>query len=83
MSNPLEGIDQSNEPYIIVSSDTHAGLYVDDYRPYLESSVHPQFDEWLATRHEHRVMVEEMNGAYVEQWERDNEHGLKPSLIHI
>ena len=33
MPNPLEGVDQSNDPYIIVSSDTHAGLYVEDYAP--------------------------------------------------
>ena len=77
MPNPLEGVDQSNDPYIIVSSDTHAGLYVEDYRAYLESSVHAEFDEWLQTRHEHRAMVEEMNGEYVEQWERENEWGLK------
>ena len=48
MPNPLEGIDQSNNPYIIVSSDTHAGLFVEDYREYLDSSVHAEFDEWLA-----------------------------------
>ncbi len=77
MPNPVEGIDQSNAPYVIVSSDTHAGLYVEDYRPYLESSVHAEFDEWLTTRHQHRAMVEELNGEYVEQWERDNEVGLK------
>ncbi|MEP6625591.1 MAG: hypothetical protein ABJC79_14185, partial [Acidimicrobiia bacterium] len=76
MGNPVEGIDQSNAPYVIVSSDTHAGLYVEDYRPYLERSVHAEFDEWLGTRHEHRAMVEELNGEYVEQWERDNEVGL-------
>jgi hypothetical protein len=77
MPNPVEGIDQSNAPYVIVSSDTHAGLYVEDYRPYLESSVHAEFDEWLVTRHQHRAMVEELNGEYVEGWERDNEVGLK------
>ena len=77
MPNPLEGVDQSNDPYIIVSSDTHAGLYVEDYRAYLESSVHAEFDEWLQTHHEHRAMVEEMNGEYVEQWERENEWGLQ------
>ena len=70
MPNPVEGIDQSNAPYVIVSSDTHAGLYVEDYRPYLEASVHAEFDEWLTTRHQHRAMVEELNGEYVEQWER-------------
>ena len=72
MGNPVEGIDQSNAPYVIVSSDTHAGLYVEDYRPYLEASVHAEFDEWLATRHQHRAMVEELNGDYVERWESDN-----------
>ena len=36
MPSPVEGIDQSNAPYIIVSSDTHAGLFVEDYREYLE-----------------------------------------------
>ena len=77
MPNPVEGVDQSNAPYVIVSSDTHAGLYVEDYRPYLETSVHAEFDEWLATRHEHRAMVEELNGEYVDQWEHDNEVGQK------
>ena len=75
MSDPVEGIDQSDAPYVIVSSDTHAGLFVEDYREYLESSVHAEFDEWLVTRHQHRTMVEELNGEYVEQWERDNEAG--------
>ena len=77
MPNPLEGVDTSNAPYIIVSSDTHAGLYVEDYREYLESSVHPEFDDWLATRHRHRALTEELNGEYVAQWEGDNEEGLK------
>ena len=35
--------------------------------PYLESSVHAEFDEWLVTRHQHRTMVEEVNGEYVER----------------
>ena len=39
--------------------------------------MHAEFDEWLATRHQHRTMVEEVNGAYVEAWERDNEVGLR------
>ena len=77
MPSPVTGVDQSNAPYIIVSSDTHAGLFVEDYREYLEKSLHPEFDEWLITRHQHRAMVEELNGEYVEQWERENEIGLK------
>ena len=77
MPNPVAGVDQSNAPYIIVSSDTHAGLFVEDYREFLETSLHPEFDEWLVTRHQHRAMVEEINGEYVEQWESENEIGLK------
>ena len=34
MPNPLEGVDTSNAPYVIVSSDTHAGLKVEEYRDY-------------------------------------------------
>ena len=48
MPNPLDGVDTSDDPYIIVSSDTHAGLFVEDYRAYLDSAVHSEFDEWLA-----------------------------------
>src|SRR4029450_8296608 len=77
MADPVAAIDQSDAPYVVVSSDTHAGLFVEDYREYLELSVHAEFDEWLVTRHQHRTMVEELNGEYVEQWERDNESGLR------
>ncbi|HUY86766.1 MAG TPA: amidohydrolase family protein, partial [Acidimicrobiales bacterium] len=38
------------EPYIIVSSDTHAGLPTEQYRDYLESAYHPAFDEFLSKR---------------------------------
>ena len=34
--NPLDGVDTSNDPYVIVSSDTHAGLQVEEYRDYLD-----------------------------------------------
>ena len=62
MAGPTEGIDRSDAPYVIVSSDTHAGLPVDEYRDYLEASVHAEFDDWLRSRHQHRTMVEEVNG---------------------
>jgi predicted TIM-barrel fold metal-dependent hydrolase len=35
--------------YAIVSSDGHAGGNVPDYRPYLESRWHEEFDRWAAT----------------------------------
>lgn len=77
MPNPLEGVDTSNDPYVIVSSDTHAGLQVEEYREYLDSKFHPQFDDWVVERHNHRVLAEELNGEYVAKWEGENEHGLK------
>ena len=81
MSDPREGADRSDAPYMIVSSDTHAGLFVEDYRPYLESSLHPEFDEWLVTRHQHRTMVEEVNGEYVEAFvTSQSRRELKPYL---
>lgn len=38
VSNPTEGDDTSNAPYMIVSSDTHAGLQYEECRPYLDSA---------------------------------------------
>jgi hypothetical protein len=76
MGNPLEGVDTSDQPYVVVSSDTHAGLQVEAYRDYLDAKFLPQFDEWVVARHEHRRMVEEINGEYVEKWESENADGL-------
>ena len=77
MANPLEGVDTSNEPYVIVSSDTHAGLQVEEYRDYLDPQILPQFDEWVVERHHHRRLVEEINGEYVAKWEGENAEGLR------
>jgi predicted TIM-barrel fold metal-dependent hydrolase len=77
VGNPLEGVDTGNDPYVIVSSDTHAGLQVEEYRDYLESEFHPQFDEWVLERHNHRRLMEEVNGEYVAKWESENAEGLR------
>ncbi len=50
---------------------------MEEYRPYLDARFHPQFDEWVTQRHEHRRLVEEVNGEYVERWERENAEALK------
>ncbi|MEE9416251.1 MAG: amidohydrolase, partial [Acidimicrobiales bacterium] len=67
----------SNDPYIIVSSDTHAGLQCEQYRPYLESSLHEAFDSYVVERHRHRRIAEEVNAEFIEQWEGDNAEGLR------
>lgn len=77
MEQPLIGVDTSDAPYVIVSSDTHAGLQVEEYREYLDPQFHTQFDDWVVQRHEHRRLIEEVNGEYVAKWEGENEHGLK------
>ena len=76
MGNPLAGVDTSDAPYVIVSSDTHAGLQVEGYREWLDPKYLPQFEEWVVERHDHRRLVEEVNGEYVERWEQENADGL-------
>ena len=34
------------EHHIVISADTHCGADLRDYRPYLESRYHAEFDEW-------------------------------------
>ena len=38
----------SDERYIVISADGHAGGDIPDYRPYLESKWHDEFDAWAA-----------------------------------
>lgn len=68
---------RDDSPYVIVSSDTHAGLQVEEYRPYLDSRYLDDFDTWVVERHQHRRLVEEVNGEYVAAWESANAEGLK------
>ena len=36
-----------NDPYLIITADSHAGLPTEQYREYLESKSHAQLDEFL------------------------------------
>lgn len=38
----------ADDRYLVISSDGHAGGNIDDYRPYLESRYHEDFDGWRA-----------------------------------
>lgn len=51
MSNTssIRGIT-GNGRYIVVSADTHGGGRLADYRPYLPSSLHDEFDAWAAEK---------------------------------
>jgi predicted TIM-barrel fold metal-dependent hydrolase len=35
-----------SDRYLVISADCHAGADLRDYRPYLESSLHDEFDRW-------------------------------------
>jgi predicted TIM-barrel fold metal-dependent hydrolase len=43
-----EAMTTNDLPYIVVSSDTHAGAQMLDYKPYLPSQWHERFDLWAA-----------------------------------
>lgn len=49
MDGARENGTSRSRPYTIVSADTHAGGDIADYRPYLESRWHEEFDAWAAT----------------------------------
>lgn len=66
-----------SDPYIIISSDGHAGLKCEDYRPYLDSKYHDAFDDFLAERRARRDEALQMNYDYIMGWETENEEGLR------
>ncbi|MBJ7426253.1 MAG: amidohydrolase family protein [Ilumatobacteraceae bacterium] len=69
-----------NDPYIIVSADSHAGLPTADYREYLEKKFHPQFDEFLAERDkalEVSTMLGTRNEDYAKKWFEEHEEALR------
>lgn len=38
-----------DQHYVVISSDSHAGADILDYKPYLESKWHDEFDAWAAS----------------------------------
>jgi predicted TIM-barrel fold metal-dependent hydrolase len=66
-----------SDRYLIISADCHAGLPCEDYRPYLETKFHPQFDEFLAERDARRHEQLAMNYDYITTWETEHEEGLR------
>ena len=68
-----------NDPYLIVSADSHAGLPTDQYRPYLEKKYHAQLDEFLL---EQQVRIEEYtklgvrDDKYAKKWFEEHDEEL-------
>jgi predicted TIM-barrel fold metal-dependent hydrolase len=42
-------MSSSQKNYVVISSDTHCGADLLDYKPYLEKKYHDEFDAWAAT----------------------------------
>ncbi len=66
--------------YLVISSDCHAGLPNEQYRDWLDPAHRGAFDEAQAAR---SAMEQELvarglrNEAFAEEWERENEEGLR------
>ncbi len=69
-----------NSPYLIVSSDSHAGLPTEDYRAYLSTKVHPEFDQFLSERNaalEASTRLGVRNEDYAKKWFEEHEEALR------
>ena len=66
-----------DEPYLIISSDCHAGLACEEYRPYLDARHHEAFDGFVAERGANREAALELNYDYIHEWESTNADGLR------
>lgn len=70
----------SENRYLIISSDCHAGLPNEQYRAYLDPEHREAFDAFLQMR---AGMEEELKAAglrneeFAQEWERENEEGLR------
>ncbi len=69
-----------NSPYLVISSDCHAGLPTEEYRTYIESEYHPAFDDFLAeqaARIEAATKLGVRNPEFARQWFEEHEEGLR------
>jgi predicted TIM-barrel fold metal-dependent hydrolase len=67
--------DTANQPYLIVSSDTHAGLPDVEYRRYLDPQHREAFDDDLAQRRAMREAMARARGEepeFVKRWYDEN-----------
>lgn len=69
-----------DDPYLVISSDCHAGLPTEEYRPYLERRFHRAFDDFLGQRAARRAEMTRLgvrNEAFAAKWFEDHEEGLR------
>ena len=71
---------EPNDPYLIISADSHAGLPTERYRPYLDARYHRDFDDFLAGRTnalEAMTKLGVRNEAYAKSWFEEHKEGLE------
>lgn len=69
-----------NSPYVVISSDCHAGLPTEQYRPYIERGYHAAFDDFLAeqaARVEAATRLGVRNPEFARSWFAEHEDGLR------
>src|SRR5699024_1379114 len=64
------------DPYTIISADTHAGLPVEQYRPYLDPKYRDQFDDFLAARQEEGAARALIDPEFAEEWFEEQGEGI-------
>ncbi len=62
------------EQYLIISSDCHAGLPTEQYRPYVDPDQRVAFDEMLAAREQ--ANAARVSNDFADRWVEENAEGL-------
>ncbi len=68
-----------NDPYIIVSADSHAGLPTEWYKPYLEAKFHGAFDQFMDERYVQLEAITKLgvrNEAFAKNWFEEHDEAL-------
>ena len=65
--------------YLVISSDTHAGLPGPEYREWLDPEYRERFDDFLAERARAAELAARgfLNDEFARQWHEENEEGLR------
>jgi predicted TIM-barrel fold metal-dependent hydrolase len=69
----------AKDRYLVISSDCHAGLPNEQYREWLDPEYRSVFDDALADRARLMELAQRgiLNEEFAEEWERENEEGLR------
>ena len=71
--------DDGNQPYLVISSDCHAGLPNPEYREWLDPEFREIFDTHLAERTRQIELAQRgmLNREFAAEWEEENAEGLR------